>query len=93
MQEETIIKEEIEELVKQSLDNQKKLVLYNDDVNSFEHVIECLTKYAKHTPNQAEQCSLIVHYKGACDIKNGSFDDLLPIYSALLDNKLNVKIE
>lgn len=84
---------EIDELVKQSLGLNKKIILYNDDVNSFENVIECLMKYCKHTPNQAEQCSMIVHHNGKCDVKHGSFDDLLPVYVALQDNKLKVEIE
>lgn len=90
---ETIIETEIDVLIRESLEETKKLVLYNDDVNSFEHVIDCLMKYCKHSSVQAEQCSLLIHHKGACNVKNGSFDDLLPIYTALLDNKLTVKIE
>jgi len=68
-------------------------MLYNDDVNSFDNVIECLIKYCKHSLIQAEQIASIVHHNGKCDIKRGSFDDLLPIYTALLDNHLTVNIE
>jgi len=87
------IETEIEELIKEQVVNQKQIVLYNDDVNSFEHVIECLIKYCKHTPNQAEQCTLIIHYNGKCSVKAGGFDDLLPIYTAMIDNKLSASIE
>lgn len=95
MQKETdiIIETELDKLIKESLGYTKKLMLYNDDVNSFEHVISCLVKYCRHSLEQAEQCANLVHYKGKCDVKNGSFDDLLPIYTALLDNKLKVIIE
>lgn len=89
----TEIQTEIDKLVKESVNNPKTLMLYNDEVNSFEHVIECLIKYARHAPAQAEQCAMLVHYKGKCDIKRGSFDDVLPVYTALLDNKLKVQIE
>ncbi len=87
------IETEIEELIKEQVVNQKQIVLYNDDVNSFEHVIECLIKYCKHTPNQAEQCTLIIHHNGKCSVKAGGFDDLLPIYTAMIDNKLSASIE
>lgn len=84
---------ELQEKIEQSLDNKKILMLYNDDVNSFDHVILCLMEYCHHTLVQAEQCALLVHHNGKCDIKRGSFDDVLPIYNALLNNKLNVNIE
>ena len=84
---------ELDKLVKESIGYTKKIILYNDDVNSFEHVINCLMQYCKHTSIQAEQIALIVDGNGKCDVKIGSFDELHPIYSALLDNKLSVKIE
>lgn len=84
---------EIEELVKEATTNLKQLILYNDPINTFEHVIDCLIKYYKHTSEQAGQCALLVHYKGSCSIKNGSFDELLPYYTALLDSQLKVSIE
>lgn len=90
---ETIIETELDKLVRESVQPTKVLNLYNDDVNSFEHVINCLIKYAKHVPEQAEQCAMLVHHKGACSVKRGDFDSLLPVYTALLDNKLTVKIE
>ena len=83
----------IDELIKELIEPSKAIILYNDDVNTFENVIDCLIKYCKHNNEQAEQCAMLVHYNGKCDVKNGSFDDLLPIYTALLDNKLKVKIE
>lgn len=69
------------------------IVLYNDDFNTFEHVIECLMKYCKHEPAQAEQCALIVHHNGKCSVKEGEMDKLKPICQALLDNKLSATIE
>lgn len=90
---ETIIETEIDILVKESLQSTKRIIVYNDDVNSFENVIDCLVKYCKHEGNQAEQCAMIIHYNGKCSVKEGSFDELLPIYTALLDNKLSAEIE
>jgi ATP-dependent Clp protease adaptor protein ClpS len=79
----------LEELTSKS----KSLILYNDDINTFEHVIKCLQIYCNHDLIQAEQCAYIVHNKGKCSIKNGSLDDLLHIKVQLLMHKLNVEIE
>ena len=51
-----------------------KLVLHNDDVNTFDFVIECLIEICKHTLEQAEQCTILVHYKGKCTVKTGSME-------------------
>ena len=69
------------------------VILYNDDINTFEHVIGCLVSYVDHTQIQAEQCATIVHYKGKCSIKNGSLGKLLSLKDILTINKLNVNIE
>ena len=71
----------------------KSLVLHNDDVNSFEHVIMCLIHYCKHELEQAEQCTMVTHNNGRCSIMSGSMDELLPVYNVLLDNELTVTIE
>ena len=55
-----------------------EIILYNDDVNTFDHVIRTLIEVCDHTPEQAEQCSLIVHYKGKCSVKSGTYDELEP---------------
>jgi ATP-dependent Clp protease adaptor protein ClpS len=69
------------------------IILYNDDVNTFDHVIDMLMKYCDHLPEQAEQCAYIVHHVGKCSVKNGSYDKLVPICSALLDQGLSAQIE
>ena len=71
----------------------KDLVVFNDDVNTFEHVIETLIKVCKHTSEQAEQCTYLVHYKGKCVVKNGTFKKLKPLCEALLERGLTAKIE
>ena len=84
---------DIDVAIKQLLATTQSIVLYNDDVNTFDHVIECLIRYCKHSLNQAEQCATIVHYNGKCSVKNGSYDELKPICEALLENGLSAKIE
>jgi len=69
------------------------IVLYNDDHNTFDHVIECLVAYCGHELLQAEQCALIVHTKGKCSVKNGDFDELEPICTALLERDLSAEVE
>ncbi len=58
---------------------QYDLVVFNDDVNTFDYVIETLIEVCGHTPEQAEQCTLLIHYKGKCSVKKGSFDELAPM--------------
>jgi ATP-dependent Clp protease adaptor protein ClpS len=72
--------------------NENNLILFNDDVNTFEWVIECLTKYCGHDTIQAEQCATLVHYTGKCAVKNGSFEKLKPICETLLQKGLSAEI-
>ncbi|MDT0684749.1 ATP-dependent Clp protease adaptor ClpS [Autumnicola psychrophila] len=71
---------------------ENEIVLYNDDYNTFDHVIETLIYTCDHTPEQAEQCSLLVHYKGKCTVKTGPYDDLEPRCSKILDAGLSAEI-
>jgi ATP-dependent Clp protease adaptor protein ClpS len=68
------------------------IILYNDDVNTFEWVIECLVRYCGHETLQAEQCAHLVHYKGKCAIKEGELKDLKPICETLLEKGLSAEI-
>jgi ATP-dependent Clp protease adaptor protein ClpS len=81
----------VDDLIKDVM--QSKIIIYNDDVNSFDNVINCLIKYCNHTNEQAEQCAYIIHTKGKYKVKTGSFEKLLPICEALVENNLNAKIE
>ncbi len=72
--------------------HQNEIVLYNDDVNTFDHVINSLIEACDHTPEQAEQCSLIVHYNGKCTVKTGEYKELKPRCSKLLQAGLNAEI-
>lgn len=68
------------------------LVVFNDDVNTFDHVIKTLIKVCKHTPEQAEQCTILIHYKGKCAVKMGSFDELRPLREAICEAGIDAKI-
>ena len=83
---------ELEVDVLDLIDNGYKVVLYNDDVNTFDHVIETLIRVCDHTPEQAEQCALIVHYKGKCTVKTGLIVELTPQCLQLLDAGLSAEI-
>lgn len=72
--------------------NQHEIILYNDDVNTFDHVIDTLVSVCEHTPEQAEQCSIIVHYKGKCGVKTGTYEELIPRCTRLLSADLNAEI-
>ena len=68
------------------------LVLHNDDVHSFDYVIEALMEICEHDYDQAAQCTFIVHYKGKCDIRKGSFEQLKAMKDALMKKELNATI-
>lgn len=87
------IEQELDAEIEEALSPTRILMLYNDDVNTFVHVINCLMLYCLHSKEQAEQIAIIVHQNGKCDIKHGSFKLLKPIYEVLLEYHLSVKIE
>ena len=78
----------VEELI-----GQRDLVVFNDDVNTFDHVIESLVKVCKHEVEQAEQCTWIIHYNGKCQVKRGEFEKLEPMCVALLDRGISAEIQ
>ena len=71
----------------------KNLIVYNDDFNTFDHVISTLIKVCKHDPQQAEQCTYIIHYKGKCSVKSGSYFDLKPMREGITDAGIKAAIE
>lgn len=73
-------------------EREREIVLYNDDVNTFSWVIRSLVEICEHDRIQAEQCALIVHAKGKCGVKNGSYEELEPRCSALLERGLSAEI-
>ena len=89
-----MVKTAVEELIEKDTEQQitKKLVVFNDDYNSFDHVIECFVRILNHGLQQAEQCAMIIHFTGKCSVKSGSWDDLKPYCDALTDEKLDARI-
>ncbi len=87
-------KREYEEdiLVLEEEDEVYKLVLHNDDVHTFDYVIDSLIEICGHTLEQAEQCTILVHYKGKCTVKTGSMELLKPMHNKLLSRQLTSEI-
>ncbi|GGX29186.1 ATP-dependent Clp protease adaptor ClpS [Aquimarina muelleri] len=86
---EKVLEEVLEKPVEK---NNNEIVLYNDDVNTFDHVIETLIYSCDHTALQAEQCAMLVHYKGKCTVKTGVYKELVPRCSKLLEAGLSAEI-
>lgn len=78
---------------KEKLTDLRELVLFNDDFNTFDFVIETLIDVCGIEPLQAEQITLIVHYKGKCGVKTGTLNELKPVYNEMINRKLTVSIE
>ena len=87
-------KEKISEKILSDTDNlhENEIILFNDDINTFDHVIDTLMRVCDHTLEQAKQCSIIVHYKGKCSVKSGSYSDLKPRCTKLLEAGLSAEI-
>ena len=88
----TIEKVQEDVLDEEQIGINNEIVLYNDDVNTFDHVIDTLIRVCNHNPEQAEQCAILVHYKGKCTVKTGSFDELKPQCTKLLEAGLSAEI-
>ncbi|WP_418644513.1 ATP-dependent Clp protease adaptor ClpS [Tenacibaculum insulae] len=84
------IQEELDILIQET--KKHEIVLHNDDVNTFDFVIDSLVSVCDHTLEQAEQCSVLVHYKGKCTVKTGEYKDLEPRCSKLLQLGLSAEI-
>ncbi len=83
--------EELVEVVEKTTDL-NDLMVYNDDVNTFDHVISTLIKVCEHTDEQAEQCTLLIHYKGKCCVRKGDFSMLKPMQSAICEAGIDARI-
>lgn len=88
MNKERIKQEELLELLDDT-GLQSKLILYNDDINSFDHVIECLVRICDHNEIQAEQSALLVHFKGKATVKSGDRGEMAAMCQALCDEGLS----
>ena len=74
-------------------DSPYNLIVWNDEVNTFEWVIETLVEVCGHTTEQAEQCAMIIHSQGKYAVKNGSYDELKPLCDAITDRSIGCTIE
>lgn len=85
---------QVEELLEviEKVEENKDLILYNDDHNTFDFVIDALVEVCGHDLLQAEQCTYLVHYKGRCAVKKGAYSDLEPLCTALHDRDLTAEI-
>lgn len=85
---EVLIEEEVE------VDDIKlyTIVVFNDEINTFDHVIDTLIDVCEHSQEQAEQCTLIIHFKGKCAVKNGDFDELKSIRNAICERGISAEI-
>ena len=84
-----VLEEVIEEIIQTDL---CRLVVFNDEVNSFDWVIETLMDVCEHSPEQAEQCTLIIHYKGKCSVKNGSWEELVPLRQEICRRGISAEV-
>ncbi len=89
MQELELPELELDELINEP----NSLVVFNDDVNSFDHVINTLIKVCKHSSEQAEQCTFLIHYKGKCAVKMGERDELKPMAQAICEVGIDARIQ
>lgn len=86
-------KEQVEFSLDELLVEQRDLIVYNDDFNTFDHVIDSLIKICDHHPLQAEQCALIVHNNGKCQVKRGDYDVLSSMCTALHERGITAEVE
>ncbi len=84
--------EEVELLEEVTLADCHDLFVFNDEVNTFDHVIETLIDVCGHSPEQAEQCTIIIHYKGKCSVKVGSFDELASMRNAICRRGISAEV-
>ena len=90
----TIYQPEIEVLEETTTEEAEmwSLVVFNDDINTFEHVTQTLIDVCGHEPEQAEQCTLLIHHKGKCTVKTGSFDEMAPMRNTICHRGISAEV-
>lgn len=88
-----LVEEDIDELLDTIVSTGCKLIVHNDEVNTFDWVIKALIEVCQHTPQQAEQCTWIIHFKGKCIVKEGSKDELRTMREAIVERGISATIE
>lgn len=89
---ETIVETDIEEEILRSEKQQNQIIIYNDDFNTFQFVIDTLIEVCGHEPLQAEQCTLMIHYNGKCSVKRGAYNKLKPLCENILERGITAEI-
>jgi ATP-dependent Clp protease adaptor protein ClpS len=72
---------------------QARLVLHNDEVNTFDYVMETLVDICDHSMTQAEQCATITHYKGKCEVRSGSISEMKELRYKLISRGLKASVD
>ena len=85
-------KEETDVLEQTGSQDGHELIVFNDEVNTFDHVINTLIEVCDHSAEQAEQCTYIIHYKGKCAVKLGDYEELVPLRSAICDRGISAEV-
>ena len=80
-------------LLETDLEQPCQLIVWNDEVNTFEWVIETLITVCRHSAEQAEQCALIIHSQGKYAVKYGPYEELKPMCDAITDRGINATVE
>ena len=89
----TYTKELVETDVLTDVEEPCRLIMWNDEVNTFEWVIETLVDICGHAPEQAEQCAWLIHSKGKYAVKNGAYDDLKPLCDTITERGIGATVE
>ncbi|QHL89118.1 ATP-dependent Clp protease adaptor ClpS [Nibribacter ruber] len=87
-----ILEQEDVLVLEEETTDQRELVVFNDEVNTFDHVINTLVQVCRHSLEQAEQCTMLIHYKGKCTVKLGSFTELQAMCTAIHDRGISADI-
>ncbi len=84
---------DVEVLLEEATSLGHQLVVYNDDVNSFEYVIMTLMEVCEHSAEQAEQCTLMIHFRGKCGVKSAPYEDLVGMRNEICRRGISAEIE
>ncbi|MEZ4908350.1 MAG: ATP-dependent Clp protease adaptor ClpS [Saprospiraceae bacterium] len=97
MSEKSLTNKELEELLVAEIDNtigkKSEIIVFNDDFNTFDWVIQSLMEVCKHSFDQSEQLSILIHFKGKATVKTGPFGELKPMKDLLVERGLSAVIE
>jgi len=88
----TFVEEEVLTETVTTTTEEYDLIVFNDDVNTFDHVISTLIDVCGHDPHQAEQCTWIIHYRGKCSVKVGAFDELAPLRNDICGRGISAEV-